>query len=596
VSFLHPAALALLSTWLLVVLFAVLRTRQRRRDVGALFLWKELRDSPTGRTRNLRFLLDPLLLLQLACVLVFALALAQPAWTTRRLGVASLAIVIDGSASMRTTVDGDHTRYDAAVGLALDLLARVSTHTVAVVQWSNNPVVLAREGSRPADARSTLSASSPTWSGDGAADALARAISAIGGPSRFQRIILYTDHPVDAAPFPVETTLVSGGENLAITAFTVRPNPDGTGVSAFVELRNGTREFQAPSLQIGDEFRRTTLDAFLEPGETTRYVVPFPGSRGTRFMAAIDAADDFAADNVRHFSLERSVVLRVRWVGAENRFLSAALASVLPVAHVGDGEPADLTVAYDAVLPALPSGHALLVHSTVDGVVSIGAAGTSRGTASIWIPDHPLLAGIRAEDIFVESLPSVAISVPSRTLLGVGGSPLLVEIPDPDRSILLLTADLLATNLPITVDFPLLVRAFVSSLVRADPGLVPEWVHVGDPVLLDRSGATASVFAPDGQPVPLADGQRAFFPDRPGEYTLAVGEDRYPLSVNVDPSESLSATTGPAASTDVSLARPDDASPSTTALWPVLAGCACALLVLELALARRIALASRRSG
>lgn len=594
-TFLHPAALALLSTWLLVVLFAVLRTRQRRRDVGALFLWKELRDSPTARTRNLRFLLDPLLLLQLACVLVFALTLAQPAWTARRLGVASLAIVIDGSASMRTTVDGDRTRYDAAVGLALDLLARVSTHTVAVVQWSNDPVVLAREGSRPADARSALSASSPTW-GDGADDDLARAISAIGGPSRFQRIVLYTDHPVDAAPFPVETTLVSGGENLAITAFTVRPNPDGTGVSAFVELRNDTREFRAPSLLIGDEFRRTTLDAFLEAGETTRYVVPFPGSRGTRFTAAIDATDDFAADNVRYFSLERSVVLRVRWVGAENRFLSAALESVLPVTRVGDGEPADLTVVCDAVLPALPSGHAFLVHSIVDGVVSIGTAGTSRGTASTWIPDHPLLAGIRAEDIFVDSLPSVAISVPSRTLLGVGGSPLLVEIPDPDRSILLLTADLLATNLPITVDFPLLVRAFVSSLVRADPGLVPEWVHVGDPVLLDRSGATASVFAPDGQPIPLADGQRAFFPDRPGEYTLAVGEDRYPVSVNVDPSESLSAATDSAAPTDVPLARPGDVSPLTTALWPLFAGSACALLVLELALARRIALASRRSG
>ncbi|MDD4904241.1 MAG: VWA domain-containing protein, partial [Candidatus Bipolaricaulis sp.] len=495
-TFLHPLALTLLTTWLLVLLFAVLRTRQRRREVSALFLWKELRDSPVARTRNLRFLLDPLLLLQLAAVLAFALALAQPVWTAHRAGVDHLAILIDGSASMRTQVNGERTRYDAAVDLGADLIGRASARSVSVVQWSSAPAVLAPDGSSPAAARASLEASTATWRADGTAADLTRAVSAVGGFGRFQRIVLLTDRAPEATPFPVETVLVSGGDNVAITAFTVRPNPEGVGAVAFVEIYNATDDFRPAELRIGDEFRRATLDAFLEPGETVPYVVPFPGSRGTQFTAALDVADDYAGDNVRYFSLERSVVLRVRWIGTENRFLSAALESVIPVTRVEDGEAADLTVVCDAALPGLPAGHLLLIHSSVDGVVSLEPSGSTRGVAATWASGHPLLTGVRPEDIFVDRLPGVAISVPSRTLLGVGDAPLLVEIPDPDRSILVLIADLLATNLPITVDFPLLIRTFVSSLVRSDARMVPEWVHVGDPVLLDRSGRIAIVLDP----------------------------------------------------------------------------------------------------
>ncbi|MCX6094263.1 MAG: VWA domain-containing protein [Candidatus Bipolaricaulota bacterium] len=600
-TFAHPAAFALLSAWLLVVFLAVLQTRQRRREVGALFLWQDLHGSPTARTRNLRFLLDPLLLLRLACVLAFALALAQPEWVVRRPSLGSLAVVIDGSASMRTTTDGGRPRYADAVDRALELLADTYARSVAVVQWTSAPVVLAAGGSTLTQGRSALRASTATWLGDGTGADLARTLSAVGGPTRFERIVVLTDHPIESPPFPVETALVSGGENVAITAFTVRPNVDGTGVSAFVELRNDTGDFQDARLQVGDEFRKTSLDAFLEPGETAPYVVPFPGSRGSRFTAALDVPDDYSGDNVRYFSLERSIVLRVRWLGAESRFLSAALESVLPVVRVEGDEPADLTVAYDTTLPALPPGHALLVHSSVEGVVTLDAAGSSRGTAAAWTPDHPLLAGVRAEDIFAERMPTVTLSVPANTILGIGTTPLLFEIPDPDRSILALTADLLATNLPITVDFPLLIRTFVSSLVRTETGLVPEWVHVGDPVPLDRAGTAANVLDPNGQPIPLAAGQRAFLPDAPGEYTLVVGEDRYPVSVNVEPSESLPAIDGSASLTGAPLtASPRKSSAAaarqTAALWPALAGIVCVLLVLELALTRRRAQRSGRSA
>lgn len=586
----HPASLALLAAWLLVILFAVLRARQRRREVGGLFLWRDLHDSPVGRTRNLRVLLDPLVLTQLACVLAFALALAQPLWTARRPGLESVALVIDGSASMRTASTAGTTRYTDAVGRALALLDDSPARTAAVVQWTRDPVVLAEGGSSSSEARAALRASGPSWRGDGSGSDLARALAAIGGPTRFERIVVFTDHPVDAPPFPVDTVLLSGGENVAITAFAVRPTADGTGVSAFVELHNDTDEYQDGRLTVGDEYRKTSLDVFLEPAETASRIVPFPGARGTRFTAALDIADDFQSDNTRYFSLERSLLLRVRWIGTENRFLKAALESVLPVLRVQNDEPADLTVACDTTLGALPGGNVLLIHTNVVDVVTLDEATPSRGTAAAWTPDHPLLAGVRAEDVFVERMPVVTVSVPSKTLLGVGTTPLLFEIPAPDRSILVLTADLLATNLPITVDFPLLVRTLVSSLVRADGDLTPEWTCVGDPIPLIRSGRTATALDPTGKPIAVAAGQRALVPDEPGVFTLVAGDDRYPVSVNLAPSESRPAVESPAVSREAVRTAPEAKPKSALPLWPALAGVACVLLLAELILARRRAL------
>ncbi|MCX6101263.1 MAG: BatA domain-containing protein, partial [Candidatus Bipolaricaulota bacterium] len=114
-SFALPAAFTLLATVLLVVLFALLRSRQRRRDVATFFVWRELHDSLSTRTQRLRALLDPLLLLQVATVAAAVFALAQPLVTSRHSGFANLAIVIDASASMSTRMDSGLTRYEAAV-------------------------------------------------------------------------------------------------------------------------------------------------------------------------------------------------------------------------------------------------------------------------------------------------------------------------------------------------------------------------------------------------------------------------------------------------------------------------------------------------
>ncbi len=592
-SFVLPAALALLATALIVVLLALLRSRPRRREVSTFFVWRELRDSISSRTQRLRSLLDPLFLVQLAVLVAIVLAVAQPLWTSKRSGFASLALVVDASASMSTRTESGATRYETAVRRAGEILAAYSPSSVSVVLLSNNPRTLVANAADKDEANKALAASTPGWEGDARTTDLVRAVEAVGGPSAYEQIVLLTDHSPAETPFPLHTEVISGGNGVGITAFSVRENPDGAGVSAFAELHNGTDEPQALELEIADETRRTTLETFIEPGQDAAVVVPFSTSRGSQFVASIASRDASPYDDIRYASLNRSGGIRIRWVGGTNRYLKAALEAVAHVAWV-EAPPIDLTVAYDADLDALPDGNLLLLHTNVRDVITIDESVTS-GVVSGLVED-PLLDGLRADDIYAERLPFVEVLLPAEPLLSVGESPFLLKIIDPDRLIVILPSDLVATNLPITVDFPLLIRNLVNRVSAPQPASVSEWTPVGAPVALPSSGDSLEILDPDGRPIALLSEQRVFFPDRPGQYSLRVGDRVQAMSVNVDSGETSHLThAGTPSAANIPLAPLSAQLRDTTStLWPIAAGAGLVLLFVELELHRRSRNEARR--
>ena len=589
-----PGALALLGTVLLVVLFALLRTRRRRREVATYFVWRELRDSLSTRAQRLRALLDPLLLLQIATIAAVVLAMAQPLIASRRAGFATLAIVLDASASMSTRMDSGLTRYEAAARRADEILSTCPASSVSIVLLSQTPRVLVSRESNLAAARKAVAASAPGWDGDGSASDLIRGLEAVGGPSSFEQIVLLSDHSIDDLPFPTRLETFNEGKNVGLTAFSVRQNPDGAGVSAFVELHNGTTESRDLRMEITDEKSRTSVETYLEPGDTSSYVVPFPTSRGTQFTASVAAHDAFPYDDVRYASLDRENAFRVLWLGKTNRYLAAALDSSAATTRVEAG-PADLTVVYDTTLDALPSGNLLLVHSNVRDVVTLSARATSGVAATA--NDDPLLAAVHPDDIYAESLPLVDVLLPYRSLLTAGGSPFILRILDPGRLILVLPSDLTATNLPITVDFPILIRNLVSSVMPQLPTAASHWTLVGSGVALGSAAAGSAILDPQGHSIALLPEQRAFFPEVPGQYSIRVGDTTKTVSVNIDPRESVSPEPEELGASTTSL-PPLSAQSSERhmAIWPLVAAAFLVLLAAEFVVYRRRVLEERSLG
>jgi hypothetical protein len=575
-----PTALFFALSALAVIFLALLRPRLERRDVSALFLWEGLRQDARSRRIHFRQLLDPILLLQVLAILLLAAALTLPLISSTQKRLSSLAIVIDGSGSMQTTVSGT-ARYELAVDEAKRVLRETPAAATSVIQFSSVPGILAdRATSRGAVSR-ILDDSKPTWNGPGTVDGMLNALSAVGGLATFDRVVFITDAPAGGLPESIETIPVAGGENLGITAFSVRENPSGSGTTAFVEVRNETSASRSVGVRLSDGFTQTSLALVLAAGEAQQASIPFSGSRGTVFTATLDAADDFAADNERYCALDRPLDLRIRWIGPPNAYLSAALGAVTSFTLVSAAEDADLTVVNGSTIPASYRGTILLVDAEIQDVIMLGEE-RERASLRAAASTDPLLEGLRPSDIRVFASPAVDLPEDAVVLLEADGEPVLATWLSEDQDVTLLAPRLEMTNLPLSIDFPLLVSNIVSRVTRLPAPLDYAWTHVGDAVELGGRGGIIRLEGPDGHAIQVSPQDLYFFPETPGLYVLTTDRGEFALAVNVAPSESV-----PSGSVlydeDLSTPLPEaQAREYWLETWPILIGLLILLLLAEL--------------
>ena len=579
-TLLNAGALALLALAGGIVLLYFLRARSRRVEVPVLFLWEGLRSDPRSRAARLRRRIEPLLLVQLLVLALMTFALAQPALRGLRPHLSGMAIVLDASASMRTRTESEKTRYDLAREGGLALLDEFPSTPVTILQLSRASKVLVPLTEDHDEARQALGGSQPTWYGDGTAEVLQGLLASQGGLAAFERVVLLTDRPVDP-PLPgVEQVIFDGGENVAITAFTVREDNDGGGSTAFVKIRNDSGVYQERVVRISDGAHSVMLSALLPPGDAQGYALPFPGSRGPSFTATLGPEDAFAVDDNRTFTPHRGLERRVRWIGEPNRYLQAALAAASPIITLvpaDDPDPVDLTVAYNAQLPAETSGNILLVHAGLESLITIGDE-VQAGKLTVADPNDPLLVGVDPLGFRVRTTPQVTLPEAGTIVLALGDVAFLYRLEEEDRNIVLVAPDLLRSNLPLTVDFPLLVRNVLETFSPLPAAIIYAWSIVGEPIQLDGYGTVVELEDPSGRKLALSSGADSFIPQVPGIYTLRTERGTHPLAVNVDPAESEPA--GEVLLSDAAGAVEEKAQ-TLHPFWPYLAGVGFLALLFE---------------
>jgi len=590
-----PAYLSLLALAAGIVLLYFLHTRRQRHEVSALFLWEQLPNDPRTRAARIRVRIDALLLLQLLVLVTVVLALAQPAFLTKKPRLAGLAIVLDGSASLRGRSADGRLAADLARSEASALLDRYPTTPVALLELSTCPRVLAPVSADHERVRRAIAAWEPTWFGNGTGEDLTGLLASQGGT--FERVVLLTDgQPAFSLP-DLEVVPFSPGENLALTAFSVREDPSGMGSIAFVRMRNDTPSYREVTVRVSDGSRRILFPALIAPGEEQAYVLPFPSSAGPVFTATIDGADTFPADDSRLFSLARRTEWRIRIVGQIDRYLRAALASVGAVRFLEASDPtsADINVAYGVPLPAGVSGSVLLVHGSLPGVVEVGEDQEGdTGTLAVDAPGDPLLANVDPLDFVVRRAPVVRPLAAGVTLLSAGGEPVLWRADLPERRVVLLAPDPVKTNLPLTVDFPILVWNIVHWLSLADPSAPPPALVAGEPIPFAPYGVPERLKDPSGHETQIDPSSVGFLAKASGIYQLTTSSGTYAIAVNVDWDESPR----PAAAGTVAPAVREGAANTLEAAllsaWPIAAVLALGLLVLESAIYQRPGLPRRR--
>ena len=511
-SFASPWAWLWLLSLIPLILLHFLRRREREYPVSALFLWEGIRPDRPHFLERLRRRLDLLLLLQVLAVLLFSLALSQPFTQTQKLSGASL-LVLDGSAS--TLREGV---AEAIVAHAREIIAQ-SAGPWAILLWADPPEILCGRTSSAAEA---LQALSRFWPRLSRRPELARALALL--PEPWPRIVIITDNP--AGITGIEVVQVPRPENLALTAFSVRPSPDGTRYEAFLRVLNDTNAFKDVQVRVRTGVGEYLTSRLIPPGEEEIVILPISGVRESAFVAELRPIDSFPWDNVRYFAFSGGEV-RVLWAGEEDRYLWAALRAAAPAVRVSSSP--DLVVAFSAELPEEPRGAALLVGGGTPGF----PRGRLREAGPIHGKAHPVLNHVSLSQFRVGKVWESAIPEEAHVILWAGDFPLLALWDGPYGRWAFLTADLRSSNLPLLPDFPILIGNILGWLLPEEP---PSLLVVGEGLRLPR-GFSVVV---EGKEV-----EGLWVPEKPGIYELRRPQGTDFIAVNV-PWEASSPVSSPA--------------------------------------------------
>lgn len=223
--FLSPLAFNLVYALPLLLVPYLLRERNKRITVPALFLYEGL---PAISRRRLggKPQLTPLFFLQLLLLLLLITAAARP-FLPRYAG--KVAVVIDTSASMQAQAPASHSSvFDLAKQQAADEIASLSAEETVSLFTSApipTPVSLTPEPQSPQQRLASLTVTDTPDPGD---EILAAFFSQLVKEHGFQRIVFFTDRPL-AKALPEGTlsvrTLGTARANLSIASVQVYRSP-----------------------------------------------------------------------------------------------------------------------------------------------------------------------------------------------------------------------------------------------------------------------------------------------------------------------------------------------------------------------------------
>ena len=496
-SLLAPAALALFSLAIPLVVLYMLRSRRRRLEVPSIRMWEDEEQFVSAALPWQRLRITAALILQLLALAAFTFLLARPFFREATLLGSHTVLIVDTSGSMAMA-----GRMEAAVARATELVVDASDQQlVSIVEAGPRARVLAafsRDPEALTDALDGLEAGGGVEDLTGALR-LARGLATPDRPTSF---IFLGDGGVEGAleePVPNARHLVLDdvANNVAITAF-------GTGVPGegvtrlFLEVSsfsNRTEEVAANLLVDGLSVGRVAMT--LEPADRQQEIVPVDAGPGQVVTVELaDWEDGNPLDDQSSVVLSGGSELTFAVLGEGSIFLDALLASLDGIEPAA-GAPPDVAI-FDGGDASLVDRPAWLIapDEPPEGVTFTGRI--DNPIVSYQRPGEPILEGLDLSDLAIAEAQIIEVAgwLP---ILRAGDVPLILLGDVEGRRVVYFTFDLVRSNLPVQVSFPILGARLI------------DWLGG------NRSASAAT--SPAGTPLPLSP------PAGTTPYVAAPGED-----------------------------------------------------------------------
>jgi von Willebrand factor type A domain/Aerotolerance regulator N-terminal len=541
--------------WLLlsaiIIFFYLLKLKRKRRIVPSVFLWQRALEEVEANAPFKKLRRSLLLLLQLLALFALVFALTRPLVTMRALASGSTIIVIDATASMSARDEDGRSRLDRAKELARDMVNGLSGDDRAAIIESNSRVTV--RSSLTSDRAALASAIGEVRETDAAGnltDAV-RLAEQIAKTERESGIVIISDGggaPIgsdlgssansnssadSSQGVPIRFVRVGRrADNAGIVAMNSRPAPVSGGRELFASVAN----FSDSERTMGIELK---LDGKLVDAQTVsvaandRNAIIFDAMPPAGGLAELKltADDDLASDDLAYTFLPDARRTRVGVI-SDNPFLIQALA-VNPdfdARRVGAGAGAALSD-FDCIISegtlrddVIDSNRPMLVINPSD------VAGLWRATAARERPEvtsversHPINSYLSYADLHVESATRREAAAWLKPIVSSSDDGLIWAGDDGRRRVVMIGFDLAQSDLPLKVEFPILLSNSMAWLAGRDALATDRAVRAGQPATIRTSAASITVTTPAGDTEELAarDGSVIFADTlRAGAYEL----------------------------------------------------------------------------
>ncbi|MCL2744951.1 MAG: VWA domain-containing protein [Planctomycetaceae bacterium] len=512
-TFVYPLAWFLLLLAIPIILFYILKIRLRQELVSTSMFWQQVFEERRSRSlwRRFRHLLS--LLLCLLFLAVLAGSALEPVSESQK-KAARCVIVVDNSASMNAH---DAPTQSAAILKQTRLeQAKKELQTLLTTTDAARQTAILTAGGQPqitvgfTDHLGTLRRGAESIRPTNHPSALVKTIELalqLTAAEEDSSVLVFTDGntpgltPFESLPkvrfFPVGKPI----DNIAITRFQPRRSlGDAVGYEVLVETVNHGAEPVSARLEVElDDRIVDVVPLTLEPGLPSTTIVRDVTPDGGLLRATLtmeDAADALPTDNTAIAFLPARPTQQVYLYGEEHFFLRKVLQS----------QPNVNLHFLNEVSQSVPEGGVLVLHRTIPETVPAGNVLIidPRNSCNLFDVGEPLDMPIVAK---VSPSPKMRfvnllnLTIPGARAITPKGSwqdnlDKLAETPEetpiyaygklPEQTILVLTADLDKSDLPLRTAFPILVSQALAHF-RGSGGELDKAYSTGEPVRVSLS-------------------------------------------------------------------------------------------------------------
>ena len=601
------ALLLLLGAIPLILILHSLRPKGVKVSTTTLFLWERvLKERPMGQWLGRLLKKNLLLILQLLAAVALIAALGDPDLIRFGAPAGDTVVVLDLSASMKAK-GRSGSRFDDARREFLSLIdAMASGQKMMVIGAASRGRILSPWTADRRGLRELARAVQPTDALVPVKDAVLFAHSFLKRGGR-DRVVVISDGAFDGAEeLPWNSSHLSlvrvgeGGENVGIVGFELRRLPDKMDRhEVMIRVKNFTSHPVRAPLTLtapGKSWAQETVEIGAE--ESRVLIYPHEGALPERLEAVLGVEDDFPTDNRAYLALGGSSPLRVLYVGKGNPYLEQLFRSLpnLRVAHADrlteEGLSSQLNL-HDVIVldgvssPSISEGNFILINAVAKPLEAHGTILRPRLLPSA--ASHPLAEGISFDDLYIKEALRLAPQGGGATLARSAEGPLIFTLESGRLKALVFGFDLLASDLPWRVAFPVLfshafdwfrprAREFPAAQVQAGRPYALHLAPADERVEVTTPLGARELLQVVSNPLPFAETAAAGF----YRYKSKSGQGQFAVNL-LSESESQIRSRLPLGAGKTTRQAEQGAEKSETgfSLWPIMLGAALLLLLVE---------------